>query len=157
MLNIGQVLKGKLGFYRLTSELQDNVWPAAYVPYPDSLALSNKRTLTQSHQQSIDYSKSHRQALGAFPYRQRERRASSLSVQNTASSPASGRGRLREMAGYCSRHLDEDLLARSSRRNLTRGELRWVSRGVLEALDVLDGDGFVHTGKHKDHRYGRVS
>ena len=44
------------------------------------------------------------------------------------------------------RDLDDDLLACSGRRKLSRGELKSVGKGVLEALEVLHGEGLVHTG-----------
>lgn len=45
------------------------------------------------------------------------------------------------------RYLDDDLLASCGRRSLTRRELKSVGKGVLKALEVLHGEGFVHTGK----------
>lgn len=44
------------------------------------------------------------------------------------------------------RYLDEDLLSFSNRRTLTRRELKFVAKGVLHALKMLHGEGFVHTG-----------
>ena len=44
------------------------------------------------------------------------------------------------------KHLDDDLLNASMKKNLTRREIKYVSRRVLEALRVLHEDGYVHTG-----------
>ncbi len=44
------------------------------------------------------------------------------------------------------KHYDSDLLAASNAQRLTRREIRQVARNVLEALDVLHSEGYVHTG-----------
>lgn len=43
------------------------------------------------------------------------------------------------------RHLREDLLDASIEKILSRKEIKYVSRGILEALNVLHEDGYVHT------------
>ena len=44
------------------------------------------------------------------------------------------------------RYLDDHLLNASIKKPLNREELKYVSRRILEALNVLHNDGFVHTG-----------
>jgi serine/threonine protein kinase len=44
------------------------------------------------------------------------------------------------------KYLQDDLYAASVAKTLDRGELKYVSRGVLEAIKTLHEDGFVHTG-----------
>lgn len=44
------------------------------------------------------------------------------------------------------KHLDDDLLNASMKKDLTRREIKYVSRRVLEALRVLHEDCYVHTG-----------
>jgi hypothetical protein len=44
------------------------------------------------------------------------------------------------------RHLDSHLWQASGERTLNRKELKYVSRRVLEALQVMHRDGFVHAG-----------
>jgi serine/threonine protein kinase len=44
------------------------------------------------------------------------------------------------------KHLQGDLLDASVAKTLSRRELKYVSRCVLEALKALHEDGFVHTG-----------
>lgn len=46
------------------------------------------------------------------------------------------------------KHLDDDALNVSSTRRLTTAEVKYVAKTVLQALEILHGDGFVHTGKH---------
>ncbi|OJD12927.1 STE protein kinase [Emergomyces pasteurianus Ep9510] len=43
------------------------------------------------------------------------------------------------------RHLDDDLLHASNRKRLSRLEVKYIARRVLEALAVLHGEGYVHT------------
>lgn len=45
------------------------------------------------------------------------------------------------------KYLDDDILHASNTKRLTRPEVKYVAERVLEALKVLHGDGFVHTGK----------
>jgi hypothetical protein len=44
------------------------------------------------------------------------------------------------------KHLHDDLLASSSTRTMSRPELKKVGKGVLEALQVLHSEGYIHTG-----------
>lgn len=43
------------------------------------------------------------------------------------------------------RHLEDDLLNASIQKPLSRKEIKYVSRAILEALNVLHEDGYVHT------------
>ena len=45
------------------------------------------------------------------------------------------------------KHLEDHLLNASITKNLNRKEVKYVSRRILEALNVLHADGFVHTGR----------
>ncbi|CAD6443841.1 0de4f0dd-a22d-4b7f-aa87-5fbb38e7203a [Sclerotinia trifoliorum] len=49
------------------------------------------------------------------------------------------------------RYLDNDLLSESYKKTLTRSELKFVARRVLQALQVLHHDGFVHTDVKPDN------
>ena len=44
------------------------------------------------------------------------------------------------------KHLDDDLSSAAETQRLTRKEIKYVARRVLEALKVLHEDGYVHTG-----------
>lgn len=44
------------------------------------------------------------------------------------------------------KHLDDDLQNASNKQTLTRKELKFVSKRILQALSVLHDDGYVHTG-----------
>lgn len=43
-------------------------------------------------------------------------------------------------------YLDDDVTRASRKQRLTRQEIKSVAKKVLEALQVLHGDGYVHTG-----------
>lgn len=49
---------------------------------------------------------------------------------------------------------EDDALHASGGRRFTRGEVKYVAKTVLEALEVLHGEGFVHTGKLKSDDVG---
>ena len=49
------------------------------------------------------------------------------------------------------RWLDDDLLNVTRRRQLASSEVNYVAKGVLEALQALHADGYVHTGKPTRH------
>jgi serine/threonine protein kinase len=45
------------------------------------------------------------------------------------------------------KYLDDNLQNASNKRTLSRKELKYVSKRILEALSTLHEDGFMHTGK----------
>ena len=45
------------------------------------------------------------------------------------------------------KYLDDNFQNASNKRTLSRKELKYVSKRILEALSTLHEDGFVHTGK----------
>ena len=49
--------------------------------------------------------------------------------------------------GIVLQYLDDDVLHASNTQRLTRLEVKYVARRVLEALAFLHGEGFFHTGK----------
>jgi serine/threonine protein kinase len=44
------------------------------------------------------------------------------------------------------RYLDDDLMRASAPQRLTKSEIKYVAKRVLEALEVLHEDHYVHTG-----------
>jgi hypothetical protein len=51
------------------------------------------------------------------------------------------------------KHLDDNLLAASNKKQLEKGEIKLVARKVLEALVPLHEAGYVHTGKMPDTNF----
>lgn len=44
------------------------------------------------------------------------------------------------------KYLDDDLSKASRKQRLTRSEIKYVAKNILDALQVLHEDGYVHTG-----------
>lgn len=55
------------------------------------------------------------------------------------------------------KYMDDDVLHASNTKTLTRPEVKFVAKGVLEALDVLHRDSFVHTGMYRPLQPNTVS
>lgn len=52
------------------------------------------------------------------------------------------------------RHLDDDLTRAERKQRLTRQEIKFVARNVLEDLRTLHEDGYVHTGRKQHSLFG---
>lgn len=46
------------------------------------------------------------------------------------------------------KYLDDDVTRASRKQRLTRQEIEFVAKNVLEALEVLHEDGYAHTGTY---------
>ncbi|KAK1086660.1 hypothetical protein LTR33_001460 [Friedmanniomyces endolithicus] len=127
MLSLGQVLKGKAGSYKLASKLQDSVWLAidqlggqkVIVKHAKHFRVQNERDVLLRFQGQTSHL---RPLLDEVEFGDGER-----------------------WPALVLSYLDDDLLTSSSKRRLTRTELKSVGKGVLKALEVLHKDGFVHT------------
>ena len=53
---------------------------------------------------------------------------------------------IEEPAALVLKFLQDDLLKASNMRRLERSEIKFVARGILEALKVFHEAGYVHTG-----------
>ncbi|RMZ68709.1 serine threonine kinase [Pyrenophora seminiperda CCB06] len=125
LFRIGQVLKGRTSTYTITKELRDTVWFA------------------KNHLQELVVIKSvhnhprvenERDVLKRFQRRTPYLRPL-IDEIDEPSVPVT----------ITLRYLQGDLLASSVAKTLNRRELKYVSRCVLEALQTLHEDGFVHT------------
>jgi serine/threonine protein kinase len=52
-----------------------------------------------------------------------------------------------ELLAIVLKHLDDDMLRASNARRLRRKEVKYVAKGVLDALKVLHEGGYAHTGE----------
>lgn len=50
------------------------------------------------------------------------------------------------------KYLDSDLLTESNAKRLSRPEIKYVAKAVLEVLAILHKDGMVHTGTNNPYR-----
>ncbi|KAG8164264.1 hypothetical protein KVR01_006182 [Diaporthe batatas] len=123
-LNLGQALRGRLGFYIISKRIQDGVWLAR--------DKSNKLVIVKSVS-GHPRVENERDVLQRFQDRSTHIRPLIDEIQDPA-----------EPTIIVLRHLDQDLLDASIRKALNRKEIKYVSRGILEALSVLHEDGHVH-------------
>jgi len=61
-----------------------------------------------------------------------------------------------ELPALILQYMDDDVLHASNTKKLTRPELKFVAKGVLEALDILHRDSLVHTGMYREHPHPYV-
>ncbi|KAB8278740.1 kinase-like domain-containing protein [Aspergillus minisclerotigenes] len=126
-LRIGQCLRGQNGIYAIGKQLQETVW------------LANK---TGSNQPVIVKSVPHfrvqneRDVLNLFQSRSPFIRPLIDEIVEPSDPPA-----------IVLKYLDDNLLSASLSKWLTGQEIKYIARRTLEALKVLHGNNFVHTGK----------
>ncbi|XXH02734.1 hypothetical protein Hte_009119 [Hypoxylon texense] len=122
---LGEVLHGRLGSYTLFKKIQDTVWLAR----------------NQSHELAVIKSVighprvgNERDVLQRFQSRSPCIRPLVDEIQDPL-----------KPTTIVLKHLDSDLLEASVRKPLNRQEIKYASRRILEALNVLHEDGYVHT------------
>ncbi|KAL3467200.1 putative serine/threonine protein kinase [Aspergillus heterothallicus] len=129
LLRLGQTLRGRLGKYVITKEIQTTVWFARNHAGEEVVVkgvqghprVENERDVLQLFQQSTPYLRP---------------------IVDDIKEPA-------EPPIIVLRRLDDHLLNASVKRTLSRKELKLVASSVLEALKVLHDDGYVHTGENR--------
>jgi len=144
LLRIGQLLRGKTGTYTIIKQLHESIWLARYEIYL-FCALSCRTDLcdksNQSEQTVVIKSIRHfrleneRDILKHFQSQTSSLRPLIDEIEDPSDPPA-----------LVLKHLDDDLLNASTMQRLTRQEIKHVAKTILEALKVLHGDGYVHTG-----------
>ena len=145
LFRLGQHLRGKAGAYRITKQLSEFIYFAVYVLYCDRLCLLPYLAITNSNQQEnpvvVKSVEGHwrlhneRDILKRFQARTPTLRPLLDEVEDPAEPPA-----------IVLKYLDDDITRASRKQRLTRQEIKYVARNVLEALQVLHEDGYAHTG-----------
>jgi serine/threonine protein kinase len=141
LFRLGQVLKGRIDSYTITKELRETVWFAKYICTASQFTF-HLLTSTRSQAQQLVVIKGVRD----HPRVENERdvlkslqhRTPPLIDEIEAPSTPST---------IVLKHLDSDLLETLFARSFNRKELKYVSRRVLEALQILHQANYVHTGK----------
>ncbi|KAB8079449.1 kinase-like domain-containing protein [Aspergillus leporis] len=137
-LRIGQFLRGQSGIYTVGKQLQETVWLA-------SKCESNEPVIVKSvHHFRLQ---NERDVLNRFRSRTPYIRPLIDEIVEPSDPPA-----------IVLRYLDDHLLNASISQRLTKLEIRYVARRILEALKVLHEDNFVHTDIKPDNilvNYGR--
>lgn len=151
-LRTGQILRGRLGTYNISKSLQDTtVWLAKSVLFdgllvpictsPSDAGLTTKSRNNANQDVVVKNVSGHprvqneRDVLRRFQTRSRYIRQMIDEIEEPS-----------EQITIVLEHLEDHLLQASIKRTLNRKEIKFVSRRVLEALNVLHQDGFVHTG-----------
>ncbi|GIK02312.1 hypothetical protein Aspvir_006361 [Aspergillus viridinutans] len=131
LLRQGQVLRGNLGKYVITKQIQETVWFAENQTKAKVIAkgvyghprVTNERDVLKRFQ-------------GRTPYL----RPLTDEIQEPSEPPI-----------IVLRYLEDHLLSSSIKKQLSRKELKHVARCILEALNVLHEDGYVHTDVKPDN------
>ncbi|CAI7590462.1 unnamed protein product [Penicillium viridicatum] len=123
-LALGQLLKGGRGVFTVTKQLHDCVWLATNQFHQTFVAKSVHHFRLQNE----------RDSLLRFQSRTPYIRPLIDEVEDPSASPT-----------LILKYLDDNLLDASNNKRLTRLEVIYVAKKVLEALSVLHYEGFVHT------------
>jgi serine/threonine protein kinase len=155
---VGHVLKGRIGQYVISKQLQETVWLAKLVlplRAPRTLArgldmyLILTSTNDRNHVQQLVIVKSvlnhprvanERDVLARFTGQSPYVRPMVDEIVEPA-----------EPVTIVLRHLDSTLLRASIEKTLTRKELKYVSRRILDVLRVMHSEGFVHADIKPDN------
>ncbi|MCJ1255284.1 hypothetical protein MMC24_003100 [Lignoscripta atroalba] len=131
LFRLGQTLRGKLGKYIITKEIQDTVWFAKN---------QVEETVVIKSVKGHPRVENERDVLKRFQYRTPHLRPLIDEIEELSDPPT-----------IVLKYLDDDLLNASINRTLNRRELKYVSRRILEALKVLHEDGYAHTDVKLDN------
>jgi serine/threonine protein kinase len=145
LLRLGQCLKGTSGTYNITKQVSEFVYFARYV-----LAATSNRDVRLRNLNSNEYNnpvvvksvkghwrlRNESDILRRFQSRAPTLRPLLDEIEDPAEPPT-----------IILRYLNDDLTRASQKQRLTRQEIKYIAKRVLEALQVLHEDGYVHTGK----------
>ncbi|KAF2272472.1 kinase-like protein [Westerdykella ornata] len=123
-LKLGQALKGRIGLYIVTKQLQECIWLATNQD-KENVIIKGVRHFRLQNERDI---------LLRFQSRSPFIRPLLDEMEEPSEPPA-----------LALKYLDDDILHASNTKRLTRPEVKYVAKRVLEALKVLHSDGFVHT------------
>ncbi|KAJ5921055.1 hypothetical protein N7466_009381 [Penicillium verhagenii] len=123
-LPVGQVLKGRRGVYTVTKQLHDCVWLATDQLHQRFVAKNVRHFRLQNE----------RDTLLRFQSRTPHIRPLIDEVEDSSAPPT-----------LILKYLDDDVLHVSNSKRLTRPEVKYVAKKILEALLILHDEGFVHT------------
>ncbi|RAK95070.1 putative serine/threonine protein kinase [Aspergillus ibericus CBS 121593] len=131
LLQLGQTLRGRLGKYTITKQIQDTVWFARN---------QANETVVVKGVQGHPRVENERDALKRFQHSTTHLRPLLDEVQEPAEPPI-----------IILKYLEDNLLSSSIKKTLNRQELKYVARSILKALKVLHKDKYVHTDVKPDN------
>ncbi|KAH7139421.1 kinase-like domain-containing protein [Dendryphion nanum] len=121
---IGHTLRGQLGHYTLTRRLEECVWTAINNHKQNVIIKSVRHWRLQNERDIL------RHLQHQTPFLR--------PIIDEIVEP-------NDPPGIVLRWLDEDVWAASNKQQLTRREVKFVAKGVLESLKTLHENGYVHT------------
>lgn len=148
IFKVGRIFKGRLGAYTLTKQLQESVWVARYASYVHPAAKHALEPYTRIHPNRPS-SNQEREAFifkSVRHWRLQNERDVLRRFQSRTPHVRPLVDEIEDPPALVLKYLEDDALRGSNLKTLARYEVKFVARGVLEALSVLHGDGFVHTG-----------
>ncbi|EPE24109.1 Protein kinase-like (PK-like) [Glarea lozoyensis ATCC 20868] len=122
---LGQLIKGKANTYTITKPLHECIWLATSSQNEQPVIIKSVRHFRLQNKRDI---------LQRFQSRTSALRPLIDEIQDQSVPPA-----------IVLKYLDDDLMRASAAKRLTTLEIKQVAKRVLEALNVLHEDGFVHT------------
>lgn len=148
-LRIGHILRGHKGIYTIVKQLQETVWLATKygmsknsAKNPQLIHLTFDTSRTENNKSVIIKSVRHfrlqneRDVLRRFQSQTPFLRPLLDEIVDPSDPPA-----------IVLKYLDDNLLDASNSKRLSRREIKYVSRRVLDGLKILHEAGFVHTGQ----------
>jgi serine/threonine protein kinase len=143
--SIGQRLQGRSDLYTLGEKLHESVWKATCVHIPAVSIQLLELTIINSGSlggnvivKSVNHFRLQNERDVLLRFQPRTPHIRPLLDEVDPDTPSHA---------LIMRWLDNDLLNVTKRRQLASSEVKFVAKGVLEALQALHADGYVHTGK----------
>ncbi|EGD95976.1 STE/STE20 protein kinase [Trichophyton tonsurans CBS 112818] len=131
LLQLGQILRGSLGKYTITKQIQETVWLAKD---------QTEKTVVIKGVHGHPRVENERDVLKRFQDRTPFIRPLTDEIQDPS-----------EPTIIVLNHLDNHLLNASIEKTLNRKELKYISKRALKALQTLHEDGYVHTDVKLDN------
>ncbi|EGC45357.1 serine/threonine protein kinase [Histoplasma capsulatum var. duboisii H88] len=131
LLRLGQTLRGRLGNYIITKQIQETVWLAK-----DQTEQSVVIKGVHGHPRVENEQDILKRFQDRTPFLRR--------LTDEIEDPS-------DPTIIVLKHLDDHLLNASIEKTLNRKELKYISKRILEALKVLHEDGYVHTDVKLDN------
>ncbi|PYH38976.1 kinase-like protein [Aspergillus neoniger CBS 115656] len=131
LFSVGQRLKGRVGIYKVTQQILEFVYFAVN---------QHKKPVVVKSVEGHWRLHNERDVLNRFQGHCPNLRPLLDEIQDPVEPPA-----------IILKYLDDDVTRASRKQRLTRPEIKYVAKNVLEALQLLHEDGYVHTGLRISH------
>ncbi|OAL27499.1 hypothetical protein AYO20_09782 [Fonsecaea nubica] len=137
LFRLGQLLRGSAGTYTIQKQLHESIWLATSHS-EQTIVIKSVRHFRLDNERAV---------LKRFQARTSSLRPLIDEIHDPPDTPA-----------LVLRHLDDDLRRASASQRLTKSEIKYVAKSVLEALKLLHEEHYVHTDIKLDNvlvNYGK--